>query len=55
MDVKYAFLNGDLKEVYIEELEGFILGNLLYLTGTRPIKTKHYACSWHSWMIPRKS
>ena len=32
MDVKYAFLNGDLKEeVYIEQLDGFILGNDLKL------------------------
>ena len=28
MDLKYAFLNGDLEEeVYIEQAEGFILGN----------------------------
>ena len=28
MDLKFAFLNGDLEEeVYIEQLEGFILGN----------------------------
>lgn len=28
VDVKAAFLNGDLEEeVYIEKLEGFILGN----------------------------
>jgi len=28
MDVKFSFLNGDLEEeVYIEQLEGFILGN----------------------------
>ena len=28
MDVKSTFLNGDLEEeVYIEQLEGFILGN----------------------------
>eukprot|EP00253_Pinus_taeda_P016246 PITA_16246 len=28
MDVKFAFLNGDIEEeVYIEQLEGFILGN----------------------------
>ena len=28
MDVKYAFLNGDIEEeVYIEQRHGFILGN----------------------------
>lgn len=27
MDVKSTFLNGDLEEVYIEQLDGFILGN----------------------------
>jgi len=27
MDVKSAFLNGDLEEVYIEQPDGFILGN----------------------------
>ena len=25
MDIKLAFLNGELKEVYIEQLEGFLL------------------------------
>ena len=27
MDVESTFLNGDLEEVYIEQLEAFILGN----------------------------
>ena len=27
MDVKSTFLNGDIEEVYIEQPEGFILGN----------------------------
>ena len=27
MGVKYVVLSGDLEEIYIEQLEGFILGN----------------------------
>eukprot|EP00253_Pinus_taeda_P005852 PITA_05852 len=69
MDVKSAFLNGDLEEeVYIEQPDGFILGNdpklicrlKKALYGLKQAsrawnRTRHHACSGNSWKISGKS
>lgn len=51
IDVKYAFLNGDLEEnLYIEQPEGFILGN--DKNRVRKLKKELYGlnqapCTWY--------